>query len=518
MIDKLKYIYHQIFLNKLEYSFIKKKSSDYNKELPYKNVLFQMPEEYYYVIAFNSVISSLKKQNRLKINWIDYYTHYQVIGLSSFIKNLSFYGRKWRKLYLFNGGKIVLNFFISLPQYLFYFKQGYEIFKNLKSKEDVLNIKFDDTLVGDLIYDTYLRYAVKPTINYKDKFLLKIIISSIHIYNKSKTYLQSNEIDIFFTSYAAYSHHGIIVRIALKQNIKVVTISSHEKLFNEITAKFPYHVVDFTNYKSDLIHIKKSFRKKYVKEAKYLLHNRLNGKASLSYMKKSTFMDYNSDLTFFGKKNKPRIVIFIHDFFDSPHVRGWMFFEDYYEWLRFILVSADTEMNDYFIKIHPNSSEANIRVVNKLLQEFKKIKLIFKDISTKQLVGEGIDLVITHHGTVAHELPLLGVPVLCSGNNPHISFSFSYTAKTKEEFRNLLRKPNIVPRLHNQTDIENEIYDYYFIHYLYNKKSTLTENNTTFLNYLRNISSIEDFNSFVLEKDSLEFKKQLKQVFNIDSI
>ena len=46
------------------------------------------------------------------------------------------------------------------------------VFKNIKSKNDVLNIKLNSIKVGDLIYDGYLRENRLSTIDIKSiKFL-----------------------------------------------------------------------------------------------------------------------------------------------------------------------------------------------------------------------------------------------------------------------------------------------------------------------------------------------------------
>ena len=133
------------------------------------------------------------------------------------------------------------------------------------------------------------------------------------------------------------------------------------------------------------------------------------------------------------------------------------------------------------------------------------------------MVSEGIDLVITNHGTVAHELPLLGVPVLSSGNNPHISYSFSYTVQSKKEFKNIIKNPNLYPLSKNKLEIENQIYDYYFIHYL-KENSKLNEENRLFQSCLRAIHTIKDFNLFVNKLNSQHYKKQLSEIYNTKNI
>ena len=48
------------------------------------------------------------------------------------------------------------------------------IFNNIKSKNDVLKIKLNNILIGDLIYDDYLRSLDKVTVDFKSDEFKKI--------------------------------------------------------------------------------------------------------------------------------------------------------------------------------------------------------------------------------------------------------------------------------------------------------------------------------------------------------
>jgi len=45
---------------------------------------------------------------------------------------------------------------------------------------------------------------------------------------------------------------------------------------------------------------------------------------------------------------------------------------------------------------------------------------------------------VTVYGTVASEMGYMGVPTIACGANPHMTFDFCRTARTKEEYRRLL--------------------------------------------------------------------------------
>ena len=57
-------------------------------------------------------------------------------------------------------------------------------------KEDVLNIHIEDIKIGDLLYDTYLRYANKPEVDVHDPYLEELLKQAINIYFVSKEKLK----------------------------------------------------------------------------------------------------------------------------------------------------------------------------------------------------------------------------------------------------------------------------------------------------------------------------------------
>ena len=54
-----------------------------------------------------------------------------------------------------------------------------KLFKNIKNKKEVLNLHIDEIYCGDLIYDSYIRFRNKPTVDINDLFLKKLIYLSI---------------------------------------------------------------------------------------------------------------------------------------------------------------------------------------------------------------------------------------------------------------------------------------------------------------------------------------------------
>lgn len=504
MINKIIFFFSQIFLSKIDKKFISKNKLKKKKiTLEEKNrVLFQMPEEYFYVIIFNKIINIFNNKGSFHIDWIDINSGYQKNGKTYLLKKILPFGRRWKKLFTMNGGIIVLKYDMSFFKKLKYIPHAFKIHKSLKTKQDVLNIKYNDMVLGDLIYDTYLRYKAKPTIYLNDFYLFRVILSSLIIFNESDFYYKKFRPKYYFTSYTSYLHHGIPSRLALKYNTTLITLGAYELFFNIVEKDFPTHLKNYSSYSSDYNSVDNDLKNKLLDEAKTSLNARLNGTIdkALYYVSKSSYQDSYVTSTYFINNFKKRVIIFSHDFYDSPHIRRWLLFEDFYEWLKFVIVSADTDSIDYFVKMHPNSSPKSIEVVKELLINFPQIKLIPLNISTKQLINEGFDYAITNHGTVAHELPLFNIPVLCSGDNPHVSFDFTYTAKSKDEFYGLIRNPFKLQSLINLDKKKEDVYKYYAMHYLFEKDINSNKKNLELLNKIRRIQQIEEWNTFVSGK------------------
>ena len=57
-------------------------------------------------------------------------------------------------------------------------------------KDELIKLDYKGIDVGDLIYDTYLRYKPAPTVDIKDKYLFKILISTLFIIDNTKKYFK----------------------------------------------------------------------------------------------------------------------------------------------------------------------------------------------------------------------------------------------------------------------------------------------------------------------------------------
>ena len=522
---QLKEFKRHLFLNSSERWLSSYNRSVLNSLLPTRElkILIQMPESYCELIVFSSVIRSLKREGFcLDLRWINVNNSFQRAGKLGFLKRNRWFERKWTKLYLSHGGKVVFS-------HLFYrnrlvpvrVNQATAIFESLKSKEALVDLEMDGLRVGDLIYDTYLRYKPAATVDLRDPFLKEILIAALHIVHETRECLDQNKPDLLISSYASYIHHGIMVRAALEKKaekkIKIISFGSYDQIAKEIRPEYPSHVKNYFHYPELFQALSPDEQKQAKEKALGYLEKRFGGKKDLAmyYMASSAFTRESSEQTtgemIFKPTGRKRIVIFLHCFFDSPHGYRRMLYPDFYEWLSQTLQLLENSESDVYVKAHPNGVPGNEEIIERIAKKFPQVTFIHKRTNNTKMIQEGFDLGVTVHGTLAHEYPYFGIPVLNAGDNPHIDYDFCTHAKTREEYERYLRNIELV-RKPTEQDRE-KILEFYYMHNIHPFPGRRTIEEMAFVNLnTREVIWEEDFKSHIEKCKDPKFIQKLEQL------
>ena len=308
----------------------------------------------------------------------------------------------------------------------------------------------------------------KPTVDLQDRSLYCIIDYSKSMVIKWKELLSSKPIKKILLPYTAYLHWGIPSRVALSSNIEVITYGSSIYMLSKLNNNHPYHSKDYSLYRNIFNNLDSKDRR--LKSAHTSLLNRLEGGIDLgtAYMKRSAFHD-NASADFSIEEGKPSAVVFLHCFFDSPHIYGFCIFPDFYEWIRFLLDATEANPGiNYYVKPHPNGLPDNDAIITQLVEQYKNcknIKFIDKSISNKQILEQRPAAIFTVYGTVAHEFAYQGIPVITAGENPHSPYKFLYNPKTPAELNTFISTIGKfgLPKDYDQ----NEIIEFFYMHYMY---------------------------------------------------
>ena len=474
MIKKLyKKVKNTFFLNNNEKFFINNYNYDDKSDRlnAKKNILLNATEDYKTVCFISSLIKDKYFTNKNIVFFLPLlswhrYSHKKniLIFIFKFYLNqliLLFRNKKWKKIYnKFNSEFISLNNCNILKEIKFLNRAEKILLSKINTKKDLQNLKINGILVGDLIYDTYLRYNEKTTVNLKDIFLIEVLAKTLNSLDKlTKKKLVFEEI---FTNQLAYIYHGLLVRKYKKKKVQVYnfmwTAGPH---FAPISRYF--HLYDFMKYKS--LFKKEKNKKQKLHEAKLLLENKFGGKIipQENFMPVSAYENKNQYL--------PKILgtIFLHCFVDSPTSRGNCIFVDFEEWI--------IETLEYFrkkkvshqiaIKPHPDSKEASLALIKKLKSSYPEFIWLNKNFSNKTIFNKKPFFGLTVMGTVLHELAYHNIIPISAGENSTLNYNFTKTANTKKNYFILIDRA-IEKKLHYLSN-KKEILEWVYMTYLFDK-------------------------------------------------
>ena len=230
------------------------------------------------------------------------------------------------------------------------------------------------------------------------------------------------------------------------------------------------------NFKKDFKRLDSSLKSKGLAKAKKILDQRLKHGSIINheFENRSSFGPITKK-RYIKNKNNFNVLICTHDFFDAVHYHGKSIFPDFYEWLLFLGEFSKSTNFDWYIKNHPKYSgkfklyqPKSDNIVKKFLKENKHIKLLPNNLSNKQIIKEGLNIVLTVYGSVASEFPYYSIPVINASYNPHVAYKFSETPRTLKEYKEIIK--NLKKIKINKNNIK-ELYEFYFM------KNLLSDNN-----------------------------------------
>ncbi len=372
----------------------------------------------------NTTILTDQKPNSMIINT------YIKLGYNNFVSG-------------FSKKKIFLNPFLLLVS-LYYFtasliKIKFNGFNWLINKFDI-----NDILIGDLIYDTNIRYEQRFINPKLDFYFLKIHFTSIFRFLIIQKYLKKLKIKkILIGTETGSRNHGLTLRIGTKLGIKNyayfrlskngVSIISYDKNYYK-------NGIDCISLKK-FNHISSKISQKKVNNfyKNRIKFNTTNWYTNHDYVisNQNSIKGYEF-LKHLQKEKKKKFLFASHAFADAPHAPGKFIFNDYYEQftetLKFAYKSNENVI--WIFKNHPNSRlYGEKKIFKDLISKYKKdnIFLCPERVPVQDLL-EVCDVVITGRGTIGIEFACLGKKVVTAGSSPYSKIAIAYEAKNKTSY------------------------------------------------------------------------------------
>lgn len=402
----------------------------------------------------------------------------------------------------------------------------------LNNKNDIVKLKVNKILIGDLLYDTYLKkYRLEiPTIDINSKHFHNFLKEFINLFFIWDEIIKKKKINFFLISHIEYSM-GLPARICVHKGGSGLLIE-FDKL-TKINKDNIYHNSASKYYKKKFLKFSKINRKKFAKIGKKKLLERLSGSTKdIPYMTKSAYTNNLKNKKTVRlknyKKGKTKILIATHDFVDAPHVDGKFVFSDMVEWIRFLVNFSKKTDYIWYIKNHPSMNDKwksyqyyTRNVVNKLIRNSNLI-LLNSNTSHNEIINQiKIDCVLTVWGRIAHEYASKNITVVnASYSNIHSSFNFNFHAKNIKEYVYFLK--NFMKLKKNLR--YDEVNNFYFMHYIYSDKDWFFQDIDKFIKQIggyHNLWSTKIYEHWI-KNYNLKFKKKfdakLEKFINSDNL
>ena len=396
-------------------------------------------------------------------------------------------------------------------------------FKKNPNNSRLVNYKIKNILIGDLLYDTYLKTKLVPTINIKDKKFNIFFIEFLELFFYWEDYFKKNDVTSTIGVHSCYSF-GIPLRISIYNKIPSYVINSRGVMM--IDKNIPTMYGSYKIYNKNFIKFFKKNKSKCLKIAKVNLDLRLGGRSGIDVglfnRQKSSFLKKVNKSKVLKTNSKIKILICTHDFLDSIHVNGKNFFPDFNLWISYLgeLSNIKSKEYDFYIKNHPLQGNKYERwqtyteiFVDRLIKKYPKIKKIPNETSHKQIISEGIRFVLTVYGSVGIEYAALGIPVInASINNPHINYNFNINPSSLKDYKMTLNNlANIKLKIK-----KDEIYECYFMKHFFHDENWLFDNYAKFLNKVNGFQNIHTNKFYEYWNDHFDKKDVNKSYSRIE--
>ncbi|MFJ2995294.1 hypothetical protein [Pandoraea sp. NPDC087047] len=321
---------------------------------------------------------------------------------------------------------------------------------------------FEGVALGDLIIDSYLRFKPAPKFDIDDPFVCELIWRALCHVEFAGAWFAKTKPRAYLTSYTTYLEHGVPVRVALREGVPVWSFGSLNRTFQRLTAEHWFHPPDTSAYRRLFDAL--DHRAERLAQAEAKLQSRFAGviDGATSYMRQTSYGHTSEPLP---ETLRGAAVIFLHDFYDSPHVYADLVFDDFMQWVCTTIDTLRANGVTVFVKPHPNQIAMSAAVLDDLKRAYPDLNWLSPSANTVRLAQAGIACGLTVYGTVAHELAYFGIASITCARHPHHSFDFCRNARTRDEYIAMLREPGKPPL--TREEMREQALAFFYMHNLY---------------------------------------------------
>ncbi len=325
------------------------------------------------------------------------------------------------------------------------FSQAEKIFKQIKTKEALIDYVFPSNVPGLFLYDVIMKGQKSATVDFNDKSVKKYIFKFLCAIKFSEMLINSIKPDIIILSHAISYQCAPLAWLGAKNKIPVIVLSGGygiPRLWRLSKSNDIFFGIGHPT-KKDLNELTEKKVQELSKIGNKYLRQRISG-LKKDFSGKFAFQNKQAKLDIISKKNKTQkvVAVYLGNWFDFPHIFGKTRFLDILDWITQTIEIASKNKNIlWLIKPHPLDQWYG----GLTLKDIYKVKLpsnviILSNKYSGKAIIEKADALITQKSTSALEFAFLGKPVLISDKGWYHNCGFTKLPKSKQDYLDLLTK------------------------------------------------------------------------------
>jgi hypothetical protein len=316
----------------------------------------------------------------------------------------------------------------------------------IKTGEQLLTVHYKGIHIGDLIYDTLIRFKPNSyTVGNVTKEHLRLIFRAYMTFNSNQYLIDKYKPKYLVTSHNVYAEFGLFPRQIRHSNGGVVflkDIYAYKCYDTQTNITEHFLKIDKKKFEAKLQDIK------YLSESEQYFSKRMSGNVDQidvknAFINKKTYTINDLALLFSGvDTNKKNVVVMSHAFSDAPHVGEGLLFNDYYDFLEKTLIELNKNQTiNCFVKAHPSSYMWNEKGGVEALIEKNNLTNVYifpSDLNTNSICKLA-DYIVTAKGTAGLEFSCMGIPAITAGKGYYYGFGIAIEPSSITEYYELLK-------------------------------------------------------------------------------
>jgi hypothetical protein len=331
--------------------------------------------------------------------------------------------------------------------------QALRAFLSLKSPKNLLELRVDGILFGDIIYDVVLSYGF-ATVARLDHHVFRALFAFYRHRYYARRVLAEYDVQLGVFHQMLGLVHGVLAKYLLDRGVESINrVGSREfcaRKYREIEDSGDHPIKPLQEH-FDVMSANPAM---FLAAAEQYLEHRVHGQvtridADLAYKNKKVYEDRTEFCQAYGLAiEKPIVFVMLHAFNDWPHRAGKkMLFQDYYRWFAHTMeVIREVKEVNWVIKEHPAAVQfyrTKDLDVKAHLSSFVGPTIAHlgadADFSTASVLNLA-HAIVTGVGTAGLEFASFGIPCVLAAEGAYSGFGIAEQPSTVEEYDRLLQR------------------------------------------------------------------------------